>query len=210
MQDQSFKNQGISLVIFIALLLFTMVLHPAGGGFSYLSRASGRIIITHSIAIAAIPFGCIGFWGLTKKLGIGNFFSIAALAFILLGLAAVLLAATANGIVLPVFIHKYRDASPEFIESVKPILNYNFSVNIAFDYIYTGTFCIAILFWSIAILMTRRLASWIAYAGILLSALSIGIIILGLASRLQGLRIFFAAIILWILVVGMTMIKEKN
>jgi len=144
------KNAGIALVLFTLLMVFTMVLHPAGGSFEYLLKITRIIMISHVLALISIPFAAVGFWGLTKKLGTANFFSFSAFAIVLFGLVAVMIAAASNGLVLPIFIQKYKDAPVELIESIKPILKYNFSVNNAFDYIFTGAFCLAILFWSIA------------------------------------------------------------
>ncbi len=77
-------------------------------------------------------------------------------------LIATLLAAATNGLILPLYLLHYKEAAPETISAINPILRYGFTVNLAFDYIYTGAFCLAILSWSIAIL-TRpcRFISWI-------------------------------------------------
>src|ERR1700754_2334436 len=66
------KQAGISLFIFTILLVFTMMLHPAGGSIRHLIRITPVIVITHSVAILALPFGCMGFLGLTRKIGIEN------------------------------------------------------------------------------------------------------------------------------------------
>ena len=203
------KNAGIALIIFTLLMLFTMVLHPAGGSFAYLLKMTAMIIVTHVIAIISLPFATIGFWGLTKKLGLDNFFSLTAFVFVLFGLMAVLLAGSANGLVLPIFIEKYKDATPEFIESLKPILKYNSAVNAAFDYIYTGAFCLSMLFWSIAILYTKKFPAWIAYLGILLSIVPALLLFFGFApAHLQGFRFFVSSIIVWVIIVGITLIRQ--
>src|SRR6266852_8164517 len=118
------KKAGLSLVVFTILLVFTMLLHPAGGSVEYLIRITGVIVITHAIAILSLPFGWIGFWGLTRKTGTDNFWSILAFAMISLGLVAVLFAAATNGLVLPLFLQYYKDATPDTITSLKPILRY--------------------------------------------------------------------------------------
>jgi hypothetical protein len=208
MKPQSEKNAGTALIVFTLLMVFTMILHPAGGSFEHLLKIKQMIIITHVIAILSVPFAAVGFQGLTKKVGADNFFSISAFAIVLFSLVAVMLAAAANGLVLPIFIGKYSDATAEVISSIKPILRYNTSVNNAFDFIFTGGFCLSMLFWSIAIIKTKTFPVWIAWFGILLPVAAAVLFISGFAmTSLQGFRIFVSTIIVWILLVGILLRK---
>src|SRR5215212_3852432 len=95
------KKAGISLIVFTILLVFTMVLHPAGGSIEYLISITNRIVITHSIALLSLPFGWIGFWGLTRRIGTEHFGSMLAFGMISFGLVAVMIAAATNGLVMP-------------------------------------------------------------------------------------------------------------
>ncbi len=203
------KNAGRSLILSTLLMVITMVLHPTGGNFEHLLKITSIAIIAHSIAIISMPFAAVGFWGLTKKLGAANFFSISAFSIILFGLIAVMLAATMNGLVLPIYILKYKDASPEIIESIKPILKYNTSLNHAFDYIYMVAFCLSMLFWSLIILKTKRLSSWIGYLGIALFILIISLFVSGFSlTNLDGFRLFVLGSVLWIVSAGILLIRS--
>lgn len=203
------KKAGISLIVFIILLVFTMVLHPTGGSVEHLIHISNVIIITHSIALLSLPFGWIGFLGLTRRIGTDHFGAVLAMVMLSFALVAVLLAAATNGLALPIFLQHYKDATPEAIDAIKPILRYSFAVNHAFDYIYTGALCLAILGWSIAILQTRKLAVWIGWLGIALVIIVVAMVIGGVAlNNLQGLRLFITSIVLWILLVGMALCRK--
>ncbi len=205
------KKAGLSLIAFTILLVFTMMLHPAGGSIEHLVKISRMIAITHAIAILSLPFGWIGFWGLTQKIGKDHFLSMLAFAFMSLGLMAALLAAATNGLVLPIFLQHHKDATPEIIDSIRPIIQYGFAINHAFDYIYTGAFSLAILCWSIAIVRTKKLAAWIGWSGIAVSSIVAIIFISGMAvNNLLGLRIFVTAIVIWILLVGADMYKQER
>jgi hypothetical protein len=209
--NNSFERQaGMSLIIFTILLVFTIVLHPAGGSIQHLIRISTIIVVTHSVAILSLPLGCIGFLGLTRKIGIDHFGSVLGFVLICFGLVAALLAATANGLILPLFLEHYKEATPDTMAALDPILRYGFTVNLAFDYIYTGAFCLAILCWSIAILMTKKLAAWIGWLGIFISVVTVIIFISGVAvNNLQGLRIFGTCVITWILLTGIVLYRQK-
>jgi hypothetical protein len=210
MQTKFEKRAGIALIVFTILMIFTMVLHPAGGSIEYLLKITGMIMITHAIAILSLPFALVGFWGLTRRIGTDNFLSVTAFAFMAMGIVAVMMAASANGLVMPIFLEQYRDASPDTLQSLKPVLRYSFSINHAFDYIYTGGFCIAMMLWSIAILFTRKLPVWVAYLGIVISIGAIVLVISGIAGLdLMGFRIFVTSIILWIVAVGTIMARER-
>src|SRR5215204_1057300 len=210
MQQSHDRNAGISLLLFTVLMIFTMMLHPVGGDFEYLLKMKRIIIITHVIALLSLPFAYIGFWGLTKRVGSDNFFSIVSFAFILFGLVAVMMAATANGLVLPIFIQRYSEASAETISSLKPLLRYNFSVNNAFDYIYTGAFCLSMLFGSIAILQTKKMPVWLAYLGIIFSAIAALLASFGSPHNLQVFRMFVLSIVVWIFLAGVALIKVNS
>jgi hypothetical protein len=205
------KKAGLALLIFTVLLILTMGLHPAGGNVEHLIRITKLIVVTHAIAIFSLPFGWIGFWGLTRRLGVDNFWSMLAFAMISFGLIAVLIAASANGLILPVFLQHYKGATPEAIESMRPVLRYSFAINGAFDYIYTFAFCLAILGWSITILRTGRLPKWLGWSGIVVAIAAAVIFVSGVAVHsLQGFRIFVTAIVIWVLMSGIALYKQRD
>jgi hypothetical protein len=125
---------------------------------------------------------------MTQTIGSERFESMLAFAMIPLSLLAIMLAAATNGLILPIFLQHYHDATPETLASIKPILGYSFAVNHAFDYIYTFAFCLAILGWSTAIMITKKLPVWLGWLGILLSIGAINIFLWGVTgSNLQEL-----------------------
>lgn len=200
----------MALIAFALLLVCTIVLHPSGGSPEHMLNISKLIVLTHSIAIFSLPIGGIGFWGLSRKIGTDHFGSMAAFAMMLLGLIAALIAGGNNGLVIPIYLQHYKDAPLQTITNITPILQYGFAVNHAFDYIYTGAFCAAILCWSIAILTTKKLPLWIGWFGIALSLLIAAVFISGTAvNNVHGLRIFVTGIVVWILLTGALLYKEK-
>ncbi len=200
------KRAGLSLIIFTLLILLTMVLHPAGGNFQHLLKITPMILVTHSAAILSLPFAAIGFWGLTRRIGAEDFLSLTAFAMTSLALVAALLAATTNGLVLPIFIHRYQDATPDSVDTLRPVLTYSYAVNAAFDYVYTGAFCLGILGWSVAILRTKRLPRWIAGWGILVAIAGVTIVCVGASPASQfGFRLFVTGLVSWTIIVGMAL-----
>lgn len=205
------KRAGIALIVFAFLLLFTMVLHPAGSNVPGLIRMSAMIIIVHSVAIVSLPVGWTGFLGLTRRIGSGHFGSVCAFAFMTIGLIAAMMAAAFNGLILPLYLQRYADEGDAMLNSIQTILRYGFTINKAFDYIYTAAFCISILIWSIAILQTRKIAHWLGWIGITLAIIMLVVFFGGIlaANSLRGLQIFLAGIVLWILAIGIALTKPR-
>ncbi len=207
-----YKAAGIALLVFTVLLLFTMVLHPAGSNIPGLIRMSALIILTHGAAVLAMPIGWSGFWGLTRYLGSDRFMSVLGFSFISIGIIAAMLAGTINGVVLPLFLRGYADSPDLVLNSLQPVVRYSFSVNMAFDYIYTGAFSVGILCWSVLILQTKKMQAWIGIAGVLLAVAMIAIFFGGIASanKVMGLRIFLTVVLVWIVIVALALVKKKE
>ena len=210
MNNQFTKSTGIALIIGCLLLTLTMVLHPVGGSIEHLIKITTIIIVSHSIAIACIPFLIFGFWGFTRQFSNNNPLTTFAFVVMSVGLFAVMLAGTVNGLALPFFVNRFKEATPETIETVKIVLRYNGALNHAFDYIFMGATCAAILFWSIAILKTDIFKKWIGYFGILLSAGALILLITGFnLVSLHGFRIFSFGLVSWIIITGFFLYKLK-
>lgn len=205
------KNAGRSLLIGSLLIIVTMVLHPAGGSIEHILTIKTLIIVTHSIAILSMPFCMIGFWGFTKKLGTENFFSLPAFAIAMFGLIAAMGAGMVNGLALPLFLERYKDASAEVLESIKPIIKYGSALNHGFDYIFIGAMCLSILFWSIAVLQTKKASVWLAYFGIALTLVAIVLLASGFVFvSLHGFRVFVFSVAGWIVWVSFVLMRSKT
>ncbi len=211
MKNQEEKNAGLSLLMGSFMMIVTMGLHPTGGSFEHLLKISTLIIVTHSIAIAAVPLMMFGFYGLTKRLTDESGLSTLAFITITFGFVAVMCAAALNGLALPLFIKNYQGATPEVIESIKTILYYNSTLNHAFDFIFIGAACVAIPLWSVVIIKTKALPQWIAYVGILFCMTTIVLVSIGFGLvDLNGFRIFIFGLVTWILSVGFFMINGRS
>jgi hypothetical protein len=205
------KNAGLALLIGSFLLTVTMVLHPAGGSFEHLLKATKIIVISHAIAIVAMPVCYIGFKGLLQKLGKENLLSQLAMAFSIFGLIAGMLAGAVNGLALPIFINRFADADGATIEILKPILKYGMSINHALDYILIGMLCLSVLMWSIEIVKKKRLFVWLGCFGILITLTAVIMLVSGFVFvNLHGFRVFVFGLVAWIVWAGIALLKTKT
>jgi hypothetical protein len=204
------KNGGIALLMGALLTLFTALLHPKGGSIEYLQSMAQKIAISHSIGLLAIPFLGLGFWILTKRMGTTHFLPLISFSLTLMGLLAGTVAATINGLALPIYIGNYKEATAEVFAAINPIIRYNISLNQAFDYVFFSALSLAILLWSLAILSLRRLPMWIGYLGL---ALSLTVIVMFLTGyvfvNLHGFRLFLFFLVVWIGLVGVALLRSE-
>lgn len=203
------KKSGLALLVGAVLVIGTIALHPTGGEIKHLLAAANIIIVSHAIAILAIPLLAIGFWGITSKLGTNAFFSILAFCTMMLGLIAGMIAAAINGLALPIYILNHRESFLENEIFIYNIIRYNTAINQAFDYIFIGAISLAILLYSIAILQSKKFPIWIGYYGLSLMVIVALITVVGLSIvSLHGFSLFMIAIVIWILSMAISLYRE--
>lgn len=197
------KTGGYALISGSLLAILTMGLHPAAGNFEHLRKIIPINITAHSLGILAMLFLLFGFLALKKVFTDGQPLSSAAFIATAAGLCSGILAATFNGLALSIFINQYQNPTPEMIESLRPVIKYNFALNHAFDYIMIAGINIAILLWGIIILKTKLLSKWLAYYGFILNAAFLILVVMGIMLvDLHGFRIFVLGIVSWIVAAG--------
>lgn len=211
MNNQLIKYAGIALLLGSLLMVITMILHPAGGDFEHLLKIYRIIIVSHSLAIISIPVSLFGYWGLSQHLKAETALSTAAFMLICFGSFAVMCAAAVNGLALPFLIDRYREAGPELIDSLRPVLAYNYALNHAFDYIYIGSACAAVFVWSIAIVKTGEFPKWTGYWGILLGTAAVLLLLSGFVFvDLSGFRLFVIGVVSWTSVMGVLLLRHSS
>jgi len=211
MENHIYKSTSISLILGALLIIATMVLHPSGGSIEYIIKISKTITFAHSLAIFSLPILLFGFYGLTINLLDKWKLSILAFIFISFGLVAAMFAAIFNGLTLPYFLNQYSEKLEENIEVLKPIANYSFAINIPLDYIFIVACCLAIMIYSIVILLENKFPKWIGYLGVFIVAFSIiGGLTGFIFTSLTGFRIFTFSIAIWILSSGALLYKSSK
>ena len=144
-------------------------------------------------------------------MGANHFLPLLSFAMMITGLLAGMMAATINGLALPIFIQNFQNSTGEADAFIKPILKNNIALNQAFDYVFLGAVSLSILFWSIAILTLKKLPLWIGYFGLLLSITALAMLISGfIFVNLHGFRLFVFSNVVWISVVAIALIRFKQ
>ena len=205
------SDAGLALIIGSLLMIATMVLHPVGGDFNQLLKIATIGVISHSLAILSVPFVTYGFFGLSLRLKDASFLSFTGFSILFFSMVAVLIAAATNGLILTDFVRSYEGASEETIASLAPVFVFLRSLNHAFDYIFMGGLGLAMLFWSIAILRTKAMKSWLGFFGILLVIISLVLFSSGFELlHVAGFRIYIFGNAAWILITGFLLRKAEG
>ncbi len=212
MENEFKKASGISLLIGSLLLVATMVLHPSGGDIEHILRIKTVIIVSHSLAILSLPFIGFGFWGISVNLTTKSRVSLLAFMIAAFGLIAAMVAATINGLTLPLFISEV--ANQDFDANTIHLINaYGRYINIPMDYILILSFGLAISIWSVLMVKGVNFPKWMGYYGLVL-------MVAGLVALLNqfnfaglfGFRVFIFGIVSWVIAVGIKIllpVKEK-
>ncbi len=206
MEDKVRRQAGLLLLMGVFLWFVTMVLHPVGGSIEHIRSIRGLIISTHVIAILSLPFCLYGFYGIMLYAG-RNLISQLGFIFSFFALVAAMGAAGVNGLALPFFIDGISEVDGE---GVSHVMRYSMALNHMFDYIFIGGLIIAVSFWSISIIRNRDTYRWMGYFGLLISVLIIFMHIFGFYFLdLSGFRVFVLTFILWILGMGILMLRKN-
>jgi len=192
-------------------MVITMVLHPAGGGFEKLSKDPFLTILSHGLAVFSIPFIGIGFFALSKLLGLEKFFPLLGFGVLAVGLIATMLAATLNGIAEPIYAMKYADASAATIQTLTPIFAYGKALNQAFDYIFIGAFLFSTLCWSISMIKSQIFPKMLGWLGVVMFVVAMLSMLSGVSFiTVVGLRIFIFTWVIWIFFVAYYMSQKQT
>ena len=210
MEKEYSKLSGYSLMIGSLLMVITMVLHPSGGNIEHILKIKTIIIVSHSLAILSIPFVAFGFWGFSTALINKSRLSVLSFAISCLGLFAVMIAATINGLTLPLYLSHITQSeyNPEVITA---IIRYGTFINNPMDYIFMFSLALSICIWSVLIIRSSHFQKWIGYYGI---AILIGGVILVISGinlvHLAGFRIVVFLIVSWIVIIALRMIMHQT
>ena len=210
METEFKNNSGISLIVGSILMIATMVLHPSGGHIEHILKIKSIIIVSHALAIFSLPFIAFGFLGLSTALLTKSKISILSFIISCFGLFAAMIAATINGLTLPLFLSQIV---PQNIDGniISSIGTYGRNINIPMDYILLISFALSISIWSVLIIMSEKFPKWIGYYGLFLILFGV----FALFNKynfigLFGFRIIIFGIVSWIIVAGIKILLTNK
>jgi len=200
MEKQFKKASGISLLAGAVLATLTMAMHPVGGSMAEIAAKKGIFMFSHALAIVSIPFIAFGFWGLATALATKSRISFLAFSVTCFGLIAVMMAGTVNGFVLPMFASNYAGSTMD-ISVVQAIRDYGWLIGTAMDYFFIVALSLAILIWSVIVIITGQLSKWLGYYGLLMVVVTVlGLLMKFNFTTVLGFGLFIFSLVSWIII----------
>lgn len=206
------RASGAALIVGAIAGLVTMALHPTGHD---LMTAVGQSpwparlnVLAHSIAIAASPLLFFGALGLTQRVAADHWLATVALVTYGFSLIAVMMAATASGLIAPHLIEGLATTSGMEREALDAAFHYNYQVNQAFAKVFVVMSSVAIGLWSVVILRTRALPGWIGVLGCIVAALVVvGLLTGAVRLNVHGFGMIMIAQSAWLIAAGARLLK---
>lgn len=211
MNQRFYRLSGYSLLLGTALIVATMVLHPSGGSLEHIRRITPLLMGSHGLAISSLPLLAFGGYGLTTRLETPSRIATLALIIFCLGLIAGMIAATLNGLALPLFVANETETAGGQLDQVRLIVRYGFQFNKAMSYILVTCLTTSMGIWSVQVLRRHILPNWLGYAGIGL----VGVALIGVVSRFDfhavvGFRLFAFGMASWFAGSGLLLIRTPQ
>ncbi|WP_138991013.1 hypothetical protein [Larkinella sp. C7] len=209
MNHRFFVVSGYCLLVGTLLLVGTMVLHPAGGSPDHIRRITPLLMGSHALAIGSLPLLGFGCYGLAIRLASPSRLATLALITLFFGLLAGLIAATINGLTLPLFVANQPDTIAEQSQ-VKLIIRYGFLINKPMSYILMTCVTVSVGIWSALLLRRNDLPRWLGYGGVGLVGLGLLGVVLGYDFHgVGGFRLFVFALAGWLAGGGVLLIRTR-
>jgi hypothetical protein len=208
MEKEFKKSSGICLLLGSLLATITMAMHPMGGDIQHIAKIGHVLMFSHSVAIICMPFVGFGFWGLSVLLQTQSKVSMLSFFIFCFGLFAAMIAATINGLALPIFASNYSSITGD-AAIAKTVLAYGSYINFSMTTIFIVAAAISIAIWSVLIIRLAQLPKWVGYYGLVIVAFGIvGIFLKFNFTNLFGFRVFVAGLVSWKIIAGFALLQK--
>ena len=208
---------GLALLAGQLGLILTLSLHPSGkitpAEVDHMVR---KLIAVHSIALAALPLMILGGLGLARALSSPNRLSIAAFVFYSFAVAAMLSGIVIDGLVMPHLLPHLAEAAqaaatahasasapaPPSGDAWHVLMKYNGYLDMAFVQVSMIASAVAIMVWSIVMILSKRLSRAAGIFGLILGVLVVVGLISGAFGAEHAISIVVFGQATWFIVVG--------
>jgi hypothetical protein len=213
------RLSGIAIIAGQLGLILTLSLHPSGKiSPAEVDQMVHKLIAVHSIALAGLPLMIIGALGLVRVLSSRNRLSVAAFVIYSFAIAASLSGIVIDGLVMPHLIPHLADAAKASAAAASAggqpaagasagevwhaLLKFNGYLDMAFVQFSLVATAVAIIAWSVAMLLGKILPSGTAVYGLILGVTALAALFSGALGAEHALMIIVFGQSTWFLIVG--------
>lgn len=207
------RKSGIALIAGMAGSIITMALHPTAHDLGTPEHSASMMqlnIAVHSLALVCIPILFLGALGLTKYLAAPNRLAVSGLVLFGFAEVAVMIAATASGLIAPGLFH-HMAADPGMADIWRAVLTLNGHLNQSFAQVYVVASSAAIVLWSAAILRSGNFSRPLGVYGCILGPLTVIAVLSGhIRLNVHGFGMLVLGQAVWFISAGALLWKEKQ
>lgn len=207
------RKSGLALIAGMVGTIITMAFHPTGHDLVNPEHAASMMqlnVAVHSLALVCIPILFLGALGLTRRLASPNRLALAGLVLFGFAEVAVMIAATASGLVTPGLIH-HMSADPGMADTWRVVLQLNGHLNQAFALIFVVASSVAIVLWSAAIFKGNTFSRGLGIYGCILGPLTVIAVLSGhLHLNVHGFGLIMLGQAIWFICCGVTLWRFKE
>ena len=207
------RKSGLALIAGMVGTIITMAFHPTGHDLAAPEHAASMMqvnVAVHSLALVCIPILFLGALGLTRRLASPNRLALAGLVLFGFAEVAVMIAATASGLVAPGLIH-HMSADPGMADTWRAVLQLDGHLNQAFALIFVVASSVAIVLWSAAILKGNTFSRGLGIYGCILGPLTVIAVLSGhLHLNVHGFGLIMLGQAIWFICCGVTLWRFKE
>jgi hypothetical protein len=203
---------GTALITGASAGVLTMLLHPTGHQvFTSVQHMTTIVVSVHALALTAQPILFFGALGLTRVLSGETEIPIAALVAYGFASVAVMCAAVASGFIAPHIVAGMVAADAVNRPLFDLLFHYTGQINQAFAKVFVVASSVAIVLWSVAIIRTRRFASWAGVFGCAVGGITLVMLLSGnLSLDVHGFGAVMFGQGAWLGIAGAFMIRRDR
>ena len=179
------------------------VLREMAAGAAFNGAVHGTLLALYMVLVA-------GFYGLSRRLGLGRPAVALGMTFYVAGAVAFIGAAVINGFALATFAGRYGDIAPDQVAAVSAAFNLAGSIAATWAILGAAATSAAIAAWSLALVGKGGAERIIGGLGLLLGLATIVLVVTGtLLLDVHGFLLLVASQSLWTIAVGVQMIRGR-
>ena len=191
--------------------IVTMVLHPVAGhgvlSAPEMQRLATLDRLVHGLALAGVTLIFLGTLALTRRLANAGRLPLAALVVFGLAVVSILIAGAMDGFVCADLLSRMVAGDPQ-LETWRMLLAYTFRINQAFAAIYVVGASVAIMLWSTAMLLPRRVAPGLGIYGLVLGPIILAALFSGnLPPDVHRFGLVVLVQAIWFILAGMLLLR---
>ena len=207
------RKSGIALITGMAGTIITMALHPTGHDLTSGNAASMMQlnVAVHTLALVCVPILFLGALGLTQRLASPNRLALSGLVLFGFAEVAVMIAATASGLITPGLFHHMSEAGPAAADAWRAAMALTGHLNQAFALIFSVASSVAIVLWSAAILKSSIFARALGIYGCILGPLTIlGVLSGHIRLNVHGFGLVILGQAIWFVAAGVLLCRQSS